>query len=111
MWPCTGKTVRPRSAGAFRLRETQILTSGNAFCVALRRENSPGETEILTCRDAFLVALRRRNANLTSGDASCVHSRWTHEESRPDERKSPRRYSETPKKLPGRSLAQAKRKF
>ena len=38
-----GKTVRPRSAGAFRAGETQILSSGDAFCVALRRENSPTE--------------------------------------------------------------------
>ena len=43
MWPCAGKTVRPRSAGAFRAGETQILTSGDVFCVALRRENSPAE--------------------------------------------------------------------
>ena len=43
MWPCAGKTVRPRSAGAFRGGETQILSSGDAFCVALRRENSPTE--------------------------------------------------------------------
>ena len=42
---------------------------------------------------------RRRNANLTSRDASCVHIRWIHEEARPDERKPPRRYSETPKKI------------
>ena len=53
--PCARKTVRPRSAGAFRAGETQILSSGDAFCVALRRENN--------CRDAFFVALRRRNAN------------------------------------------------
>ena len=43
VWPCAGKTIRPRSAGAFRIGETQILTSGDAFCVALRRENSPTE--------------------------------------------------------------------
>ena len=43
VWPCAGKTVRPRSAGAFRAGETQILTYGDAFCVALRRENSPTE--------------------------------------------------------------------
>ena len=43
VWPCAGKTVRPRSAGAFRAGETQILSSGDAFCVALRRENSPTE--------------------------------------------------------------------
>ena len=55
VWPCAGKTVRPRSAGAFRAGETQILSSGDAFCVALRRENNG--------RDAFFVALRRRNAN------------------------------------------------
>ena len=79
MWPCTGKTVRPRFAGAFRA----------------------GETQILTCREAFFVALRRRNANLTSREESCVHSRGTHEESQPDERKSPRRYSETQKKKSG----------
>ena len=60
-----------------------------------------GETQILNCRDEFFVALRRRNANLTSGDASCVHIMWIHEESRPDERKSPRRYSETQKKKSG----------
>ena len=122
-WPCAG--------------ETQILTSGDAFCVVLRRENSPaeirgsvshrrnanltsgvafiaalrkkkksdrifraGETQILTWRDAFFVALRRRNANLTSRDAACVHIMWIHGESRPEERKSPRRYSETQKKFP-----------
>ena len=136
MWPCAGKTVRPRSAGAFRAGETHILTSGDAFCVALRRENSPaeirgsvsrrrnanfdlrrrvlcgpaqgkqsdrvfraGETQILNCRDAFFVALRRRNANLTSRDASCVHIMSIHDESQPDERKSPRHFSETPKKF------------
>ena len=44
VWPCERKTVRPRSAGAFRAGETQILSSGDAFCVALRRENN--------CRDA-----------------------------------------------------------
>ena len=49
MWP--GKTVRPRSAGAFRAGEMQILSSGDAFCVALRRENSPTE------------CFGRRNAN------------------------------------------------
>ena len=70
-----------------------------------------GETQILTCRDAFFVALRRRNANLTSQGASCVHIMWIHEESRPDERKSPRRYSETQKKNPSNRFAQAKRKF
>ena len=43
VWPCAGKTVRPRSAGAFRAGETQILSSGDAFCVALRRENSRTE--------------------------------------------------------------------
>ena len=91
VWPCAGNLVRPtsRSAWVFRAGETQILTS----------------------RDAFFVALRRRNANLTSRDASCVHVMWIHEESRPDERKSPRRYSETPKKFPGPRLAQAKRTF
>ena len=52
MWPSAGKTVRPRSAGAFRAGETQILSSGDAFCVALRRENN--------CRDAFSVALRSK---------------------------------------------------
>ena len=70
-----------------------------------------GETQILTCRDAFFVALHRRNANLTSRDASCVHIMWSREESRPDERKSPRRFSETPKKLPSPRFEQAKRKF
>ena len=89
MWPCAGKTVRPRSALVFRA----------------------GETEILTCRDACFVALRRRNANLTSRDASCVDIMWIHEESRPDERKSPGRYNETPKDLPSQRFAQAKRKF
>ena len=43
VWPCAGKTVRPRSAVAFRAGETQTLTSGDAFCVAPRRENSPTE--------------------------------------------------------------------
>ena len=102
MWPCAG--------------ETQILTSGDAFCVAPaqgKHSDRPrsagvfcaGETQILTCRDAFFVALRRRNANLTSWDAFCVHIMWIHEESRPDERKSPRRYSETPKKFPSQRFA------
>ena len=71
VWPCAGKTM-------FRA----------------------GKTQILTCRDAFFVALRRRNANLTSQNASCVHIMWIHKEQRPDERKSPRRFSETPKKIP-----------
>ena len=55
MWPCAGKTVRPRSVEAFRAGETQILTSGDAFCVALRRENSPAEIRGSVSR--------RRNAN------------------------------------------------
>ena len=111
VWPCAEKTVRPRSAGAFRAGETQILSSGGAFCVALRRENSPTECFAQAkrkCRDAFFVALRRRNANFTSGDASCVHIMWIHEEPRLNERKSPRRYSETQKK---NSSRRAKRKF
>ena len=41
LWPCAGKTLRPRSCVMFRA----------------------GETHILTCRDAFFVALRRRNAH------------------------------------------------
>ena len=109
VWPCAEKTVRPRSVGAFRAGKTQILTSGEEKQSA--RVFRAGETEILTCRDAFFVALRRRNANLTSRDASCVHIRWIHEEARPDEGKSPRRYSETPKKIPSNRFAQAKRKF
>ena len=42
LWPCAG--------------ETQILTSGDAFCVALRRENNPAEIRGSVSR--------RRNANL-----------------------------------------------
>ena len=42
-WPCAGKTIRSRSAGVFRAGETQLVTSGDALCVALRRENSPTE--------------------------------------------------------------------
>ena len=55
------------------------------------------ETQTLNGRDAFFVALRKRNPNLTSRDASCVHIIWIHKESQPDERTSPRHYSETPK--------------
>ena len=70
-----------------------------------------GETQILNCRDAFFVALRRRNANFDlrrrifcpdEVDSRGVTTGWT---------KSPHRYSETQKKFPGRSFAQAKRKF
>ena len=55
----------------------------------------------MTCRRAFFVALRRRNANMTCRDAFCVHIMSTIVDSRPDERKSPRRYSETPKIFSG----------
>ena len=117
VWPCAGKTVRPRSAGAFRAGETQILSSGDAFCVALRRENSPTECfahakrKLWTAEMHFLWPCAGETQILTSGDASCVHIMWIRDESRADERKSPRRYSETQKKIPARSLAQAKRKF
>ena len=100
-WPCAGKTVRPRSAGAFRAGETQILSSGDAFCVALRRENSPtecfaqakrkfwtaemhflwpcaGETQILSSGDAFCVALRRENSP-TECFAQAKRKFWTAE--------------------------------
>ena len=99
--PCAGKTVRPRSAGAFRA--AQGKQSDRVF--------RAGETQILNCRDAFFVALRRRNANFDlrrrifcpdEVDSRGVRTGWT---------KSPRRYSETRKNVPGRSLAQAKRKF
>ena len=43
MWPYAGKTVRPRSAGAFRAGETQILTSGVPFSVALRSKKRGGQ--------------------------------------------------------------------
>ena len=116
-WPCAEKTVRPRSAGAFRAGETQILSSGDAFCVALRRENSPTECfaqakrKFWTAEMHFFVALRVQNANFDlrrrifcpdEADSRGVTTGWT---------KSPRRYSETQKKIPGRSFAQAKRKF
>ena len=109
VWPCAGKTVRPRSAGAFRAGETQILSSGDAFCVALRRENN--------CRDAFFVALRRRNANfelprcIFCGPAQAKRKFWPPETHLLNDRKSPRRYSETQKKIPSHGFAQAKRKF
>ena len=117
VWPCAGKTVRPRSEGAFRAGETQILSSGDAFCVALRRENSPTECfaqakrKFWTAEMHFLWPCAGETQILTSGDASSVQMKWIHEESRPDERKSPRRYSETPKKFPSTRFAQAKRKF
>ena len=44
------------------LRVTE--TSGDAFCVALRKENSSAKIR--------LRVLRRRNANLTCGDTFCV---------------------------------------
>ena len=78
VWPCAGKTVRPRSAGAFRAGETQILSSGDAFCVALRRENSPTECfaqakrKFWTAEMHFLWPCAGETQILTSGDASCV---------------------------------------
>ena len=116
MWPCAGKTVRPRSAGAFRAGETQIVSSGDAFCVVLRRENSPTECfaqakrKFWTAEMHFLWPCAGETQILTSGDASCpnevdsrgVRTGWT---------KSPRRYSETQKENPGHGFAQAKRKF
>ena len=120
LWPCARKTVRPSVS---RRRNANFELPRCIFCgpAQAKRKFWPtathflwpcaGETHILTYRDAFFVALRRRNVNLTSRDTSCVHIRWMHEEAWPDERKSPRRYSETRKKFPGRSLAQAKRKF
>ena len=91
VWPCAGKTVRPRSAGAFRAGETQILTSGDAFCVALRRENSPTECfaqakrKFWTAEMHFLWPCAGETQILTSGDASSVQMKWIHEESQPDE--------------------------
>ena len=119
VWPCAGKTVRPRSAGAFRAGETQILSSGDAFCVALRRESN--------CRDAFFVALRRRNANFDFRSIFCgpaqakrkfwppethLLSRWsgfTRSQNRMN--KTATALQRDAKKIPSRSLAQAKRKF
>ena len=90
-WPCAGKTVRPRSAGAFRAGETQILSSGDAFCVALRRENSPTECfaqakrKFWTAEMHFLWPCAGETQILTSGDASSVQMKWIHEDSQPDE--------------------------
>ena len=91
MWPCAGKTVRPRSAGAFRAGETQILSSGDAFCVALRRENSPTECfaqakrKFGTAEMHFLWPCAGETQILTSGDATSVQMKWIHEESEPDD--------------------------
>ena len=105
-----------RSMSVSRRRNANFDLRRRVLCGPAQRKQSDrvfrvGETQILTCRDAFFVARRRRNANLTSRDTSCVHIMWIHEESRPDERKSPRRYSETPKNLPSPRFAQAKRKL
>ena len=92
VWPCAGKAVRPRAVGAFRAGETQILTSGDAFCVALRRENSPTECfaqakrKFWTTEMNFLWPCAGETQILTSGDASSVQIMWIHEGSRPDER-------------------------
>ena len=86
VWPCAGKTLRP---GAFREGKTQILSSGDAFCVALRRRNANFD-------------LRRRIFCPDEVESRGVTTGWT---------KSPRRYSESRKQFPSRSLAQAKRKF
>ena len=91
MWPCAGKTSRPRSAGAFRAGETQILNSGDAFCVALRRENSPTERfaqakrKFGTAEIHFLWPCAGETQILTAGDASSVQMKWIHEESEPDD--------------------------
>ena len=91
MWPCAGKTVRPRSVEAFRAGETQILSSGDAFCVALRRENSPTECfaqakrKFGTAEMHFLWPCAGETQILTSGDASSVQMKWIHEESQLDE--------------------------
>ena len=91
VWPCAGKTVRPRSAGAFRGGDTQILSYGDAFCVALRRENSPTECfaqakrKFWTAEMHFVWPCAGETQILTSGDASSVQMKWIHEESRPDE--------------------------
>ena len=117
--PCAGKTVRPRSAGA-RRRNANFELRRRVLCGPAQGKQLPrcfflwpcaGETQILASGDAFFVALRRRNANFDRRrrifcpdevDSRGVRTGWT---------KSPRRYSETRKKFPGRSLAQAKRKF
>ena len=82
MWPCAGKTVRPRAVGAFRAGETQILTSGDAFCVALRRENNPTECfaqakrKFWTAEMNLLWPCAGETQILTSGDASSVQIMW-----------------------------------
>ena len=106
VWPCAGKTVRPRSAGAFRAGETQILSSGDAFCVALRKENSPTECfaqakrKFWTAEMHFLWPCAGETQILTSGDASSVQMKWIHEESEPDEQNRHGATARRKKKIP-----------
>ena len=108
LWPCAGKTVRPRSAGA---------SSGDAFSVALRKENSPTECfaqakrKFSTAEMHFLWPCACETQILTSGDASSVQMKWIHEESQPDEQNRHGATARAEKKFPSRSFAQAKRKF
>ena len=85
VWPCAGKTVGPsvsrRRHGSFDLPRC-------IFCGPAQAKRKFDLPRRVLCPDL-----------------------WIHEESRPDERKSPRRYSETPKKFPSNRFAQAKRKF
>ena len=95
----------PQPKRLYPYRKNPSVCSGDAFCVALRRENSPAEIRGSVSR--------RRNANfelrrrvlcgpahgkqsdrvfragetqiLTSGDASSVQMKWIHEESEPDD--------------------------
>ena len=71
VWPCAGKTVRPRSAGAFRAGETQILSSGDASSVQMKwihegsqpdEQNRHGATARRKKKFPAAVS-RRRNAN------------------------------------------------
>ena len=103
-----GSVSRRRNAN-FELRRRVLC--GPAQGKQSDRVFRAGETQILNCRDAFCVALRRRNANFDlrrrifcpdEVDSRGVTTGWT---------KSPRRYSESRKKYPSRSFAQAKRKF
>ena len=89
VWPCAGKTTAEMHFLWPCAGETQILTSGDAFFVALRRRNANFD-------------LRRRIFCPDEVDSRGVRTGWT---------KSPRRYSETQKKFSARRFAQAKRKF
>ena len=89
VWPCAGKTTAEMHFLWPCAGETQILTSGDAFFVALRRRNANFD-------------LRRRIFCPDEVDSRGVRTGWP---------KSPRRYSETQKKIPSHGFAQAKRKF